>query len=220
LVDAINWDGDTGLILASTEGHLPIVSLLIENEANINHVNSAGRTPLMEATLWGRTAVVELLLQKNVVDSSMRDKKGKTAFDLAAPSSENSEERWHRGAPRHMEGGQLDSERQVISAKLRAVQPKESDIAMTCPPVQGFFLRSQVEQSVTYWLPESRYMVPNMGKTIARLERGQDYPVVSAMSGWGAMGRSHLVLDGRKWIPEVFRICRVLGDITPRTIPP
>ena len=53
-------------------------------------------------------------------------------------------------------------------------------------------------------------MVPNMGKTIARLERGQDYPVLGAMRGWGTMGRSHLVLDGLQWTTEVFRICGVL----------
>jgi hypothetical protein len=54
-------EGNTGHILAAMEGHLPIVQLLQESGADLEHANSEGRNALMEAALWGRLSVVNYL---------------------------------------------------------------------------------------------------------------------------------------------------------------
>ena len=78
--------GDTPLILASREGDSNLVSLLIENGANINYVNMNGDTALMQAMNKGRSTdanTVAKLLDYNA-DVSMENNEGVTALMLSA----------------------------------------------------------------------------------------------------------------------------------------
>lgn len=60
----VNLQPDTSspLGLASLNGHLEMVLLLIEHGANIEEINEDGYTPLMEAVQEGHTDVVSVLL--------------------------------------------------------------------------------------------------------------------------------------------------------------
>lgn len=57
-VDAAQWDYQTSLHLASINGYLPIVLLLLEWGANVQARNSYGRTPSQEASFRGYREVV------------------------------------------------------------------------------------------------------------------------------------------------------------------
>lgn len=58
-------DGDTTLIMVAAEKSCEMVSLLIQNGADVNAVNNHGRSALMEAALWGRIESVKVLLEAN-----------------------------------------------------------------------------------------------------------------------------------------------------------
>ena len=55
---------ETALHAAATTGHLAITSLLLKNGALIDVQNEVGRTPLHKAARFGKTKIVELLLQR------------------------------------------------------------------------------------------------------------------------------------------------------------
>lgn len=57
--------GDTALILASMNGHIDIVKILIEKGANIKDTNIVGETALMLASMNGHKDIVELLKKKD-----------------------------------------------------------------------------------------------------------------------------------------------------------
>jgi ankyrin repeat protein len=54
--------GNTALSYVAAEKHLGMVSLLVKRGSNVNNRNAQGRTPLMEAALWGRAENVRILL--------------------------------------------------------------------------------------------------------------------------------------------------------------
>ena len=57
-------DGETGLHLASMNGHLNIVKCLIEANANIEAKDNNGYTPLLLACQKGHFAVVKFLIEE------------------------------------------------------------------------------------------------------------------------------------------------------------
>ena len=72
----------TPLILAAWNGHEEAVSYLIQNGVNINAKQVDGHTALAKAAMWGRSGVVQILLDAEA-DMSICDANNKTAFDLA-----------------------------------------------------------------------------------------------------------------------------------------
>ena len=68
---------------AGTRDTDEILKLLIDRGARLDDSDNRGRTALMIAAALGHTAVVELLLIRGA-DTSLRDKSGKSAGDLAA----------------------------------------------------------------------------------------------------------------------------------------
>ncbi|KAL4765927.1 ankyrin repeat domain-containing protein [Aspergillus foveolatus] len=69
-------NGDTCLITASRERTPAMVSLLLENGAEVNASNYNGRTALMEAALWGRLETVKILLSHGA-NKTLRDRNKK-----------------------------------------------------------------------------------------------------------------------------------------------
>lgn len=74
-IESKDVKGHTGLILASYEGHVPIVLLLLEYKANINACeNHNGANGLIYAALQGHESVVEILLERganiNTIDNN------------------------------------------------------------------------------------------------------------------------------------------------------
>lgn len=64
VINQRNKGGATALHIASREGNLDIVKILVENGANLNIADAEGYTPIMRAAIVGNAAVVEFLLSK------------------------------------------------------------------------------------------------------------------------------------------------------------
>jgi len=62
IVNQKNKGGATALHIASREGNLSIVKILIDAGANTNLIDNEGYTPLMRASLMGNSEIVEYLL--------------------------------------------------------------------------------------------------------------------------------------------------------------
>lgn len=67
---------------------------------DINNVDSRGRTPLMEAALWGRLRAVDYLLEHGA-DAGAKDVKGRSAYYFARPLARTARmrqefSRWYR----------------------------------------------------------------------------------------------------------------------------
>lgn len=61
---SLGGPGWTPLMIAVANGHMDVASVLIGASANVNAKNNLGRTPLMFASSFGFTPIVELLLVK------------------------------------------------------------------------------------------------------------------------------------------------------------
>ncbi|WP_339939476.1 ankyrin repeat domain-containing protein [Undibacterium luofuense] len=78
----VNQPGWTALHYGAASGSTEVVAYLLENHAYIDAEAPNGLTPLMMAVLFGKRAVVELLLEQGA-DAALRNQKGQTAMDLA-----------------------------------------------------------------------------------------------------------------------------------------
>jgi ankyrin repeat protein len=78
----LHWKGQTPLCLASWKRHDSIVSLLLENGANVNVKDEDGCTPLHFASMEGQDAVVSLLLE-NGADVNAKNDYGNTPLHKA-----------------------------------------------------------------------------------------------------------------------------------------
>lgn len=87
-VDAQDMLGHTGLVNASACGHSAIVTLLIQQNADVQRAeqDGAGETPLIAASRCGRVEVVRILLDAGV-DPSAKSM-GKTALQCAEKKGE------------------------------------------------------------------------------------------------------------------------------------
>jgi ankyrin repeat protein len=78
----VNKTGWTPLHYAASNGHLAIISLLLEQHAYIDAESPNGTTPLMMAAMYGTTAAVKLLLQEGA-DPQLKNQQGLTALQFA-----------------------------------------------------------------------------------------------------------------------------------------
>jgi len=78
----VNKTGWTPLHYAATNGHLPVIELLLEQHAYIDPESPNGSTPLMMAAHYGSPAAVKLLLESGA-DPMIRNQLGLTAIDFA-----------------------------------------------------------------------------------------------------------------------------------------
>jgi hypothetical protein len=81
-----NIGGANALHIASRNGDIKIVKILIESGANINSVDNEGWTPLMRAAISGHSNIVAFLLENNA-DASKKNSIGQTVIISAASSS-------------------------------------------------------------------------------------------------------------------------------------
>ncbi|KAK0955421.1 hypothetical protein LTR91_022862 [Friedmanniomyces endolithicus] len=67
LIGCVDEEGNTGALLAATEeGGLEILRWLQRHGDSITLANHYGRTPLMEAALWGRLSTVQYLTRQSI----------------------------------------------------------------------------------------------------------------------------------------------------------
>ena len=78
----------TALHKACFKGHLNIVEILVQHNANINLKTSDGNTALMLASWKGKSKVVKYLLEKNA-DYTLKNDKGQTAKMVAIKKRHN-----------------------------------------------------------------------------------------------------------------------------------
>ena len=79
------WGKATALMLASAQGHVPVVELLLQRGAKVDRLDAKGRSALMLAAEKGRADVVQLLLKAGA-DVSLGDHADKHAIIYAAES--------------------------------------------------------------------------------------------------------------------------------------
>lgn len=128
-IQGMDENGNTTLSYAAAERSPGMVALLLDNGAKVNRRNKRGRTPLMEAALWGRAENAQILL-RNGADKTLSDHHGRTASNLASPSDRNSDERERRAGGFYKEHTyKADKERQAIVQLLQS-QPIPSRIPL------------------------------------------------------------------------------------------
>ena len=80
-VNVQDANGKTGLWLAASKGHLPVLEFLVSEGANVDHTDKDGKTGLMMASYSGHLSVCQYLISQNC--DVMIQCKGKTALDAA-----------------------------------------------------------------------------------------------------------------------------------------
>lgn len=80
--DKFNDGHETPLYFASARNHPSTVSVLLAAGASVDSASNDGWTPLMEATHFGYSAVVRLLLDGGA-NIELKNIHGQTAFDIA-----------------------------------------------------------------------------------------------------------------------------------------
>jgi uncharacterized protein len=86
-VNAKDSYNGTGLIRAADAGQVAVVRRLLRTDIDRDHVNELGWTALLEAVILGNgdrqhTQIVRLLVEGGV-DTTIRDREGNTALDIA-----------------------------------------------------------------------------------------------------------------------------------------
>ena len=82
-VNCKNHKGSTPLLLAATDGHLPVVEFLSTHGALVNVANASGCTALSAAVENGHTEVVEYLMTQHHADVALFPKECSSLIELA-----------------------------------------------------------------------------------------------------------------------------------------
>ena len=64
-VNVQDANGKTGLWLAASGGHLPVLEFLVSEGANVDHTDKDGKTGLMMASYSGHLSVCQYLISQN-----------------------------------------------------------------------------------------------------------------------------------------------------------
>ncbi|OIW28275.1 hypothetical protein CONLIGDRAFT_703167 [Coniochaeta ligniaria NRRL 30616] len=211
----VSWRGkdDVNCIApAAVQGHHKMIRFLHDKGGDLNNVDSCGRTPLMEAALWGRLEVVNLLLERGA-DPRATDRKGRNAYFHSRPSKMTARMREKFG--HYQESGEGESNRRIIAVTLQSFEPvtmeeETASSSLLTEPKHGL-LGTEIgfyEESIAYDVPDRR-------KTVARLDRGRLFPIVSGASGWRTDFSVEHVLDNRLWRDRVLELCQLVGYALP-----
>ncbi|KAG9516558.1 hypothetical protein KCV07_g6716, partial [Aureobasidium melanogenum] len=172
-MDHVDEEANTGALFAATE----------------EIANHYGRTPLMEAALWGRLGTVQYLTQQRDVNFRLRDGNNMQAKDLAEDTSRNRKERMVRSGGVYREPADADTQRKQIQALLERLDPPLPNRPCTEPCRRTFFHRNP-DGTLEIYGPRTLLRPPygGMQKAFATLDRGPNYPLVNVMSGYTHTG--------------------------------
>jgi len=191
LIGSIDREGNTGSLLAATEENgLSVLKWLHKRGDFWKRANHYGRTPLMEAALWGRLDNVRYLIREGC-DIDTRDANGMRAIDLSDDTERNTKERTIRSGQFYREASVAGQLRKQIHAFLeRAASSSSSSssagTAVTRPPQRRAFFDRKPNGSPEILRPRESVEPPvgKLEKAFATLDRGPNYPYVNAMSGY------------------------------------
>jgi len=221
-LNGVDTLGNTALHLAACESWPEMVRLLLCYDVDVNSKNSGGRTPLMEAALWGRLQNVFLLLQKGA-DTETTDDQGYSAIDFAIPSQKNDDERHDRFERflntipfKAYDIHQRNAERRQIVSILKEKEEKAA--------VRSSLVNDSIEEFKFLTILERRSValvkeipISKMNKAVARLifpstGKHNKFMPVDAMSGWkhGGSAEDEVVINGRNWTPAVIKLAALL----------
>lgn len=198
----VSDDGDNGVLYAATEENgLATVQWLHQQDASIDQCNHYGRTPLMEAALWGRHKSV-LYLTGQGADWRRRDGNNMNALDLAMNTERNASERASRGGRVYREPADAPQQRSRIEHHLKLLSHAQAQqLGSQDPQRRGFsfFVRTP-DGNLGLYRPHNLLLIPNgqAQKAFAELDRGPNYPLVNAMSGYTYPNWPD-VLDNELW---------------------
>ncbi|MDD7200678.1 MAG: ankyrin repeat domain-containing protein [Sphaerochaetaceae bacterium] len=82
-VDATDWNGNTAFMIAASNDDYDRAKLLLEHGADVNAVNYRGETALAQAVRRGDADCVKALVEEAKADTSVRDRFGLTAGQVA-----------------------------------------------------------------------------------------------------------------------------------------
>lgn len=201
LVGSVDGDGDTGSLLAATEEKgLDVLKWLYAHGDSVILANHYGRTPLMEAALWGRLETVRYLIGLGVSLKAI-DANGMRAVDLADNTQRNTKERTIRSGEIYREHPEADRRRELIRAFFERTSPTPMSTASTAvPPRRRAFFDRKPNGKLDILRPQELVGPPGrqLQKAFATLDRGPNYPYVNAMSGYTQSGWPN-VLDNEEW---------------------
>ncbi|KAF9973996.1 hypothetical protein BGZ73_002718 [Actinomortierella ambigua] len=106
VVHLTNNQGRTALIAAARYGHVEMVKILLDLDADINHQDNDGATALHCAAAYGNLQCIEMLIQRGI-DTSIKNQDGWTA--LAFAFSDSVAEHMEACRRSHMEGSEAAS---------------------------------------------------------------------------------------------------------------
>ncbi|KAK5702453.1 hypothetical protein LTR17_022308 [Elasticomyces elasticus] len=203
LIGFVDDEGNTGALLAATEeGRLETLRWLQGQGDSISQANHYGRTPLMEAALWGRLDTVQYLTREGV-DHQVQDGNGMRAVDLAEDTGRNAKERRVRSVL-YREAPDAGIRREQIWGLLERLSPRSMPSMTSTPSTaqrRAFFNRG-ADGTLEVYRPQVLLQPPGgqdgLQKAFATLDRGPNYPYVNAMSGYTHAGWPN-VLNNEVW---------------------
>lgn len=210
----IGRSGKSALLLAAGKKHSEMVKLLLERGSDPNFRRKEdSRTPLMEAALWGRYENFKLLLQHGA-SKDIRDSRGLKAIDLAKPCERNEEERYKRTGGEHPIHPEItftaNRMRKIIVKLLEDINDGTKVSPTKEDDFNNYSFRKPSPWTIQLVGPITEYSLPYSNKTIARLERGNQYPSIAAMSGY-SHGEGHEVISGDHWTAQVRDLAQMIG---------
>ncbi|UKZ88194.1 uncharacterized protein TrAFT101_003956 [Trichoderma asperellum] len=225
--------GVTALHMAACEKYPEMVKLLLDYGADPNARTVNGRTPLMEAALWGRLDNVKHLLDHGADKSVQCVQKGvkHRAIDFARYNKDNHKERYDRSGGKHQVYKEVtyerDEEREAIVRELSDEAADDDDYGQASVlRLQGFASTTVIDGGAIISML-ANFDVPRKNKTIGILFRSDSndtsaFPPTAAMSGWSHEPNSDLNVQiaGREWINEVFYLCQITGHRLPERMKP
>jgi hypothetical protein len=169
--------------LAVPNGHRAVVEYLLDEGSNPNVADHKGRTPLMEAALWGYPSLVDLLLQRGA-DKQRKDRYGGVAGCFAEEADRNEQERHDRSLKYSEDPIAKKRDRKLIRALLSYSLPRSSPPSLRALDLIGaYFHKSPAAGTISLVIPRQGIEIFQQQKTAAILVRHDGFPLVAAVSG-------------------------------------
>ena len=200
LINKASGDGDTPAYISSQMGHLQVVKILLDNNADINKSNFKGWTALMAASKNGHLDIVNLLLEYNA-DINSKNITSETALFLAAANG-------HENIVVRL----VEADAQIIQPNHNNYSPLHIAVATNRKEVVKYLLTKSITKTI---LNEESHDNHHTPLTLAI--KGKDQEMVQWLvsegadvtlkGGEGKTPREWAKQEGQKEIKEYLKSC-------------